>query len=85
LYCRRVELLDAIKHRNFALRENFGLYIARYIDAKYVDIAIRRWQIHSSGQAIHAVTGGNLAESVEMCTDAGEYGPAVPEPLGTAW
>jgi DNA modification methylase len=55
------------------------------INPKCVDTAIRRWQAHSRGQAIHTLTGGNIAEPAEMCADAGENGPAVPEPLGTAW
>ena len=38
LFYRRVEPLDAIKHRNFALREKFGFDLARYINAVPVNL-----------------------------------------------
>ncbi len=52
---------------------------AMEIDPKYVDTAIRRWQTHTGGQAVHAVTGRSFAETAEMRAGAGAAGPAEPE------
>ncbi len=55
---------------------------AMEIDPKYVDTAIRRWQAHCGGQAIHAVTGESFAEVSEMRASAGAAGRAGPETVG---
>jgi DNA modification methylase len=53
---------------------------AMEIDPKYVDTAVRRWQAHTGGQVVHAVTGGSFAEIAEM--RAGAAGRAGPESSG---
>jgi 16S rRNA G966 N2-methylase RsmD len=53
---------------------------AMEIDPKYVDTAIRRWQAHTGGHAVHAVTGGSFTEIAEM--RAGAAGRAEPESVG---
>ena len=49
------------------------------IDPKYVDTAIRRWQAHTGGHAVHVVTGESFAETVEMRAGADAAGRAEPE------
>jgi DNA modification methylase len=45
---------------------------AMEIDPKYVDTAIRRWQTHTGGQAVHAVTGESFTEIAEMRAGAAD-------------
>ena len=52
------------------------------IDPKYVDTAIRRWQAHTGGHAVHAVTGGSFTEIAELRAGAGATGRAEPESAG---
>ena len=49
------------------------------IDPLYVDVAIRRWQRHTGGRAVHAVTGGAFGESPGPRSKSGTKHSSVPE------